>query len=76
MKKNVIRKSYNGLVSAAAIVGFLSALLGFTLKRVTEYFETALFAYIKEWPVFLGSPFCRDYPDLFYKNVFVQRKKE
>ena len=50
MKKNVIRKSYYGLVSAAAIVGFLSALLGFTLKRVTEYFETALFAYIKEWP--------------------------
>ncbi|MES2810905.1 MAG: chloride channel protein [Bacteroidota bacterium] len=57
IKKNFLYIKYRKLVVASASIGFLSAVLAITLKRVTEYYEDILFHIASNnWFFFLLFP--------------------
>jgi len=48
-RKKVIRHNYLKLILTSAIVGFLSTLLAFSLKHLTEFFEHRIFGLINTY---------------------------
>ncbi|RAV30015.1 chloride channel protein [Sinomicrobium soli] len=50
MKKKTIRKSYYGLITGAITVGILATLLGYSLKKITEFFEEHFLGLVYTWP--------------------------
>ncbi|WP_461533967.1 chloride channel protein [Sinomicrobium sp.] len=50
MKKKTIRRSYYGLITGAIIVGSLATLLGYSLKKITEFFEEHFLEQVYMWP--------------------------
>ncbi|WP_226064250.1 chloride channel protein [Kaistella polysaccharea] len=59
MERNkIVSQHYFKLIAASLLVGLSSALLAFTLKHLTEYFEHLLFKTVSNWytPAFILLP--------------------
>ncbi|MEJ4086980.1 chloride channel protein [Galbibacter orientalis] len=57
MKKEIIKKSYYGLVTGAIIVGATATILGYSLKKTTEIFEEHIFEKLNSFPLlFIIAP--------------------
>ncbi|UUC45338.1 chloride channel protein [Flavobacterium cerinum] len=76
IKKNHRLIVFQKLVLTAAIIGFLSALLGNTLKKITEHYESIFFTLARQhWMLYLLFPIL-GFSIIYFLRQTLFRKKE
>jgi len=76
IRKKIFPSSFHQLIVASLLIGFLSAFLAITLKRITEHYETIFLGQAMEHPVyFFVFPFF-GLSVVYFLRLYLFRRKE
>lgn len=76
IKKNYQRIKWQKLIVVSMLIGFLSALLGISLKKITEYYEDIFFNQASSNPIFFIIFPVLGLSVIYFLREYLFRKKE
>lgn len=76
IKKNYLRIKWQKLIVVSILIGFLSAFLGISLKKITEYYEDIFFNQTESNPLFFILFPVFGLSIIYFLRKYLFRKKE
>lgn len=76
IKKKYLRIKYQKLIVVSILIGFLSAFLGISLKKITEYYEEIFFNQASLNPIFFIIFPVFGFSVIYFLREYLFRKKE
>ena len=76
IKKNYQRIKWQKLIIVSMLIGFLSAFLGISLKKITEYYEDIFFNQASSNPIFFIIFPVFGLSVIYFLREYLFRKKE